>query len=187
MTDYDQHRGEERRRSLRQRYVALVTEADEERRAYGLAGLGDLAITEGMSEEAVRYLLQALELAPLEPQYHYLLGFAYGQMRRWREAAPCLQRAADLQPDTAEYLRCLGWVWCNDKQVEQGRSLLLKAHELEPRNPHVLADLATSYLTTGEYEQARRYATEARSLAPDDALIQSLGTLTEQVAPETRW
>ena len=108
-------------------------------------------------------------------------------MQRWHDAVSSLQRAADLQPNTAEYLRCLGWVLCNSEEVERGRGLLLEAHELEPRDPHILADLASSCLNTGEYELARRYATEARSLAPDDALIQSLGAVTEQLEPETGW
>lgn len=187
MVDPDQSRREENRLSARQCLLGLTGEADEQRRAYGHAGLGDLAIDEGKPEEAVRHLRQALELAPLEPHYHYLLGFVYGQMQRWHEAASSLQMAAGLQPGTAEYLRCLGWVLCNSEEVERGRGLLLEAHELEPRNPHILADLASSCLNTGEYELARRYATEARSLAPDDALIQSLGAVTEQHAPETGW
>jgi len=185
MPGADQGRSEESRLSARERFLALTEEADEQRRAYGHAGLGDLAIGEGKPEEAIQHLRAALELAPLEPHYHYLLGFAYGQMRRWQDAASSLQMAAGLQPGTAEYLRCLGWVLCNSDEVERGRGLLLEAHELEPRNPHILSDLAASCLNTGEYELARRYATEARSLAPDDALIQSLGAVTEQLAPET--
>ena len=187
MADPDQSRREESRLSARQRLLALAGEADEERSAYGHAGLGDLAIDEGKPEEAVRHLRKALELAPLEPHYHYLLGFVCGQMQRWHEAVSSLQRAADLQPNTAEYLRCLGWVLCNSEEVERGRGLLVEAHELEPRDPHILADLASSCLNTEEYELARRYATEARSLAPDDALIQSLGAVTEQLEPDTGW
>ena len=108
-------------------------------------------------------------------------------MKRWDEAASSLQMAAELEPGKAEYLRCLGWVLCNGGSLERGRSLLLEAHELEPLNPHILADLATSCLTTGEYDLARRYATQARSLAPDDSLIQSLVTVTEEHAPGTGW
>ena len=187
MANPDLSRSEESQLSARQRLLALTEEADEQRRAYGHAGLGDLAIDEGKPAEAVRHLRQALELAPLEPHYHYLLGFVYGPMQLWHEATSSLKIAADLQPNTAEYLRCLGWVLCNAEEVEQGRSLLLEAHELEPQNPHILADLGSSCLITGEYELARRYATQARSLAPDDALIKSLGAITEEHAPETGW
>jgi Flp pilus assembly protein TadD len=167
----------------RRYFLALVRDADERQRAHGLAGLGDLAIDQGKPWDAVRHLRQALRLAPLEPHYHYLLGFAYGRMERWREAALSLEKATHLEPRRAEYLRCLGWVLCNSQQVERGRGMLSMAHELDARNAHILADLATSYLITKEYETARRYATEARSLAPDDPLIQSLGAITEQAAP----
>jgi Flp pilus assembly protein TadD len=78
-------------------------------------------------------------------------------------------------------------VLCNSKQVKRGRGLLQEARKIEPRSPHILSDLAANCLDTGEFELARRYAAEARSLAPDDPLIQSLGLVTEQVAPEADW
>ncbi|OGT25331.1 MAG: hypothetical protein A2Z17_04585 [Gammaproteobacteria bacterium RBG_16_66_13] len=187
MANSGQSAKEKGRRSERQRYLDLVAEAEPQRRAYVHAGLGDLAISEGEPEEAVRQLRQALELGPLEPHFHYLLGFAYGQMERWREAEASLRKAVELQPGSAEYRRCLGWVLCNSKQVERGRRLLLEARKIEPRNPHILSDLSASCLDTGELGLARRYAAEARSLAPDDPLIHSLVMVTEQVAPEADW
>ena len=174
-------------RSQRQSYLALVREADQQRRAYGHAGLGDLAISEGKPEAAVQHLKQALKLAPLEPHYYYLLGFAYGQLERWQEAERFLQKAVELEPGSAEYLRCLGWALCNSGKVQQGRELLEKARMMEPRNPYILSDLATSCLTSGEFDLARRYAIEARSLAPDDPLIESLVLVIERVAPEEGW
>lgn len=182
MTEPYRGRENESRPSARKRFRALAKEADEQRRAYGYAGLGDLAITEGKPVAAIRHLRRALELAPREPQYHYLLGFAYGQMRRWHRAAASLTMAAELQPGSAEYLRCPGWVFCNSGQVERGRDLLLQAHQIEPRNPYILADLAASCLDTGEYELARHYAAQARSLTPGDPLIHSLGAITERAA-----
>jgi Flp pilus assembly protein TadD len=171
----------------RRYFLTLVKHADKRHRAHGHAGLGDIAIGRGEPEEAVRQLRKALELAPLVPHYHYLLGFAYGRMERWREAALSLEQATHLEPRRAEYLRCLGWVLCNSQQVGRGRGLLSMAHELDPQNAQILADLATSYLITKEYESARRYATEARSLAPEDPLIQSLSAVTEQSAPDAEW
>jgi Flp pilus assembly protein TadD len=167
----------------RRYFLTLVRHTDKRHRAHGHAGLGDIEISRGEPLEAVRHLRQAVRLAPLEPQYHYLLGFAFGQMKRWREAASALERATRLEPRRAEYLRCLGWVLCNSEQLERGRGMLSMAHELDPQNAHILADLASSYLITKEYETARRYAMEARALAPDDPLIQSLDAMTERAAP----
>ena len=187
MAKTDQGATEKDRRSQRQRYLDHVAEEEPQRRAYGHAGLGDLAISEGKPEAAVRHLRQALELAPFEPHYHYLLGFAHGQMERWPEAEASLQTAVELKPGSAEYLRCLGWALCSSRQVERGRELLQEARKIQPRNPHILSDLAASCLATGEFELARRYAIQASSLAPDDPLIQSLMMVTEQVAPEADW
>ncbi len=180
-------RGNESKDSLRRRFRAMSTEADTQQRAHGLAGLGDLAITEGKPAQAISHLQRALNLTPAEPQYHYLLGFAYTQAQRWHKAAASLAMSVQLDPGNAEYLRCLGWAFCNSGQVERGRSLFLAAHEIEPRNPYILADLAASHLDAAEYDLARRYAAEASSLAPGDPLIQSLVAVTERSEPAAGW
>jgi Flp pilus assembly protein TadD len=117
MTEAYRGQQNESRHSARKHFRALAKEADERRRAHGYAGLGDLAITEGKPEDAIRHLRRALELAPREPQYHYLLGFAYGQMKRWQRAAASLTMAADLKTGSPALYAPAGFGASNQPRV----------------------------------------------------------------------
>jgi tetratricopeptide (TPR) repeat protein len=68
--------------------------------------LGSLLLDENRPEEAVPYLLQAIEIAPRESRAHELLGKAYTRLDKLPEAQTELERAVQLSPQSAN-LHCM--------------------------------------------------------------------------------
>lgn len=68
--------------------------------------LGSLLLDENRPEEAVPYLLQAIEIAPRESRSHELLGKAYTRMDQLPKAQSELERATELAPQNAN-LHCM--------------------------------------------------------------------------------
>src|SRR6266481_44894 len=62
---------------------------------------GDLLLDENRNEEAVSYLLQAVEIAPREARAHELLGKAYTRMDQLSRAQTELESALQLSPQSA--------------------------------------------------------------------------------------
>jgi len=67
---------------------------------------GDLLLDENRNEEAVSYLLQAVEIAPRESRAHELLGKAYTRMEQLSKAQTELENALQLSPQSAN-LHCM--------------------------------------------------------------------------------
>jgi Flp pilus assembly protein TadD len=68
--------------------------------------LGSLLLDESRPEEAVPYLVQAVEIAPRESRAHELLGKAYTRMDELPKAQTELERATELSPESAN-LHCM--------------------------------------------------------------------------------
>jgi Flp pilus assembly protein TadD len=68
--------------------------------------LGDLLMDENRPEEAVSYLLQAIEIAPRESRAHELLGKAYTWLDQLPKAQTELEKAVELSPQSPN-LHCM--------------------------------------------------------------------------------
>jgi len=68
--------------------------------------LGSLLLDENRPEEAVPYLLHAVEIAPRESRAHELLGKAYTRLEKLPEAQAELEKAVELSPQSAN-LHCM--------------------------------------------------------------------------------
>lgn len=68
--------------------------------------LGSLLLDESRPEEAVTYLLQAVEIAPCESRAHELIGKAYTRLDKLPEAQAELEKAVALSPKSAN-LHCM--------------------------------------------------------------------------------
>jgi tetratricopeptide (TPR) repeat protein len=68
--------------------------------------LGSLLLDESRPEDAVPYLIQAVEIAPRESRAHELLGKAYVRMDQLPKAQSELEKAAELSPQNAN-IHCM--------------------------------------------------------------------------------
>ena len=68
--------------------------------------LGSLLIDENRAQDAVRFLLQAIEIAPRDSRAHELLGKAYTRVEEFPKAQVELERAVEISPQ-APNLHCM--------------------------------------------------------------------------------
>jgi tetratricopeptide (TPR) repeat protein len=90
-----------------------------------------LSLQKDRRQEATKYILQALEIAPNNPAYLDTLGWVYYQMGELNEAATYLKKAIELSsdPDIAAHL---GEVLWKMNQREEAMMVLSKALEKAP-------------------------------------------------------
>lgn len=142
--------------------------------AYSYASIGDIYLTLRELELAEDYLKKALSYDPLNPKYHYLLGFTYSISKQWDGAITEFEISVKQQPKDAEYLRGLGWaLWSAGKKVK-GLKYLGRAVGLAPDNENILTDLAAAYLRDGHFDKAREYAEQAVKANPKSALAKDV-------------
>ncbi len=68
--------------------------------------IGSLLVDENRPQDAVAFLLQAVEIAPLESRAHELLGKAYTRIEEFPKAQAELEKAIELSPRTSN-LHCM--------------------------------------------------------------------------------
>ena len=66
--------------------------------AYSYASIGDIYLTLRELELAEDYLKKALNYEPLNPNYHYLLGFTYFVLEQWDGAITEFEVSVKQQP-----------------------------------------------------------------------------------------
>jgi tetratricopeptide (TPR) repeat protein len=68
--------------------------------------LGSLLLDQGRPQQAAPYLLEAIEIAPLESKAHELLGKAYARLEELPKAQSELEKAVELSPQSGN-LHCM--------------------------------------------------------------------------------
>ena len=142
--------------------------------AYSYAAIGDIYLTLRELELAEDYLKKALGYEPLNPKYHYLLGFTYSVSKQWDRAIKEFEASVRQQLQEAEYLRGLGWATWSAGNKRRGLKYLKQAISLAPDNVNILADLAAAHLRDGHLDAAQEYAERAVKADPKSALAKDV-------------
>ena len=149
-------------------------EDDAEACEYACASLGDIYLTLRELDLAEDYLRRAMSYSPLNPFYHYLLGFTYSVSKQWGKAIVEFGLSIKQNPDEPEYLRGLGWTMRSAGNQTEGLNYLRQALALAPDNANILTDLATACLAEYNFSRALEYAQRAVKVAPDSALAREV-------------
>jgi Flp pilus assembly protein TadD len=102
--------------------------------------LGSLLLEQNQAENAVAYLLQAVEIAPREFSAHEQLGKAYSHLNQLQKAQSELEKAVELAPQIARLHFLLGQVYRRQGLIDKAKAELDRfaklngAHSL-PVNP----------------------------------------------------
>ena len=138
------------------------------------AYLGDIFLTSRKLVLAEDHLKKAIGYAPDKPHYHYLLGFTYSVMQKWRKAQSALQVAVQLKPNDGEYVGALGWAVFNAGDSAEGLAQLHRAAELAPDRTNIRMDLAAAFLTMGNLDRAEECGRIVLTIDPDYTLAHDL-------------
>ena len=153
---------------------ALVIDPSYALAWFGLANLYDYSGNMGLmppktADELCRQAaLKALELDPMLPQVHSILGLRHALEYDWISAEKEFHRAIELGPDLMEswylyvflYLQPMG-------RVGEGISFWQKAAELDPLSPTPPDMLLYIYIMLRQYDRAIDQSNKALELRPD--------------------
>ncbi|MEM7406752.1 MAG: sulfotransferase [Pseudomonadota bacterium] len=151
-------------RGLLERTLAIVPGAVEPRLA-----LADIALQAGDRDRASELALQAVRLAPLQPEVHRLAGDVATATDAFHEAVTHYEEARRLGLHDDTLLRDLAFALARCHRVDDSVALLTaRVAQCPVAETHSM--LARLLLQDGQGERALTHFSAALELAPDDAL-----------------
>jgi tetratricopeptide (TPR) repeat protein len=133
-------------------------------------------------EQARKFLLQAYERAPANPEILGSLMVLDASSGRAEESDARILAAAEANPDNAQLQRLLGTVYVRQGRVEEAEASLRRAIELDPTDVDSYNHLAVFYRQTGRIQETIRVYELAVQAVPDDARLHHfLGVLYDTV------
>ncbi len=144
-------------------YHEIIDRYPEDERAVHMAywGIGDIHLNNSAYEKAEYNFKKALELAPDQADYHYLLGCTYRYTEEIESSIHHLQRAVEID-DSKDIFWCeLGWVVGHFRDPEKGIEHLKRAMSINPTNSKALTDMAMLYIGLKKWKEAQLCIEEA--------------------------
>jgi Tfp pilus assembly protein PilF len=142
----------------------------ESRKEYDL---GQRALETHDMDGGIAHLKKAIELHEQFPQAYTLLGMAYNEQKKWKDAQGALEKAIQQDPKAAEAYIQLGSALIPLKDYVGAEKALNQGLELNPDaqdSPMAHYNLATAYFTTGQWKDAEPHAAKTIAAQPDFAL-----------------
>ncbi|MDP4008739.1 MAG: tetratricopeptide repeat protein [Candidatus Peregrinibacteria bacterium] len=130
--------------------------------------IGDNYLSLRKFDRAMKALQRAINIDPMSPNAHYLLGFTHSALSNWNISVDHLETADYLQPNHPEILRCLGWSVFHAGNRKKGLILLERALTISPDDPLVLCDLAICYLNDKNFDRSIALLRESLMIDPDN-------------------
>ncbi|MFC2018687.1 tetratricopeptide repeat protein [Chloroflexota bacterium] len=123
---------------------------------------------------AENYFMRALGYNPLNPHYHYLLGFLYSFDNNWERAIREFEFAAKQNPAKPSYQWVLGWAFWNVGDRSKALNFLYQALRMPPGDEMDITDLSNDLFCLTDLISVWDYATHSLQIAPNNALAQDL-------------
>ena len=135
--------------------------------------LGQHALEGRDLDGGIAHLKKAIELHDPYPQACTLLGMAYNEQKKWKDAQGVLEKAIQQDPKTAEAHIQLGIALLQQKDYAGSEKALNDGLQLNPdaqSSPMAHYSLATAYFTGGQWKDAEPHAAKTIAAQPDYAL-----------------
>ncbi|MCX5782480.1 MAG: tetratricopeptide repeat protein [Elusimicrobia bacterium] len=127
--------------------------------------------------KAIEYLKRAIELEPKNPNFYYLIGLAYDDMKNYGLAEQNFKEALKVKPDFTEVFFNLGVISDKQGKFEDAAAYFEKSVEIDPKFARALNYLGYSYAEKGiKLERAEELIRKALEIEPENAsYLDSLG------------
>jgi tetratricopeptide (TPR) repeat protein len=135
--------------------------------------LGQHALESRDLDSGITHLKKAIALQDQYPQAYTLLGMAYNEQKKWKEAQGVLEKAIQQDPKAGEAYVQLGSSLLQQQDYTGAEKALNQGLQLNPdalSAPMAHYNLATAYLTTGQWKDAEPHAAKAIAATPDFAV-----------------
>ena len=135
--------------------------------------LGQQSLLSQDLEGGISHLKKAIELHDQFPQAYAMLGAAYNQQKKWKDAQDALQKAIQLDPKGAGAYIQLGATLNREKDYAGAEKALKQGFQLDPEPPEGAGaqyELAYAHFSQGRWQNAEPEVTKAISAQPDFAL-----------------
>jgi tetratricopeptide (TPR) repeat protein len=130
---------------------------------------GQNAMKENKLDAGISHLRKAVKLYDAYPTAYTLLGTAYLEQKRWKDAETALQKSIGFDSNSADAYLALGAVFNQTKNYPQAESALLRGLELKPDAATGHYELAKTYWALGRWREAAPHVRKAVSGMPDVA------------------
>jgi tetratricopeptide (TPR) repeat protein len=133
---------------------------------------GQKALQDKDLDGGITHLKEAIRLYPTFPQAYTLLGTAYNEQKKWKEAEAALQRATEIDPKASGAYLQLGAALNQTKDYPGAVKALTQGLTLNPDAPEAPAaqyELARAYMAQNRWQDAEPYAAKVVAAQPDFA------------------
>jgi tetratricopeptide (TPR) repeat protein len=134
--------------------------------------LGQHAIETHDLDGGIAHLKKAIELHEQFPQAYTMLGMAYNEQKKWKDAQGVLEKAVQQDPKAVEAYFQLGASLNQQKDSPGAVKALNQGLQLNP-DAHDAAgahyELARAYMAQGQWQDANPHAAKAVAMQPDVA------------------
>ena len=148
--------------------------------------LGACLERQGKWAMSEKYLRQALELSPDEPEVlNYL---AYGWLEHGEhitEARNMIEKAVKARPNDAEIIDSMGWALYLEGDYPGATKFLEKAVEMMPGDPTVNDHLGDAYWRSGRKTEARYQWEQSLAFSPESRLADTIHKKLKDGLPPT--
>lgn len=120
----------------------------------------------------VAHLKKAIELHDQFPQAYTLLGMAYNEQKKWKDAQGALEKAVQQDSKAVEAYFQLGATLNQQKDFAGAVKSLNQGLQLNPDAPNAAGahyELARAYMAQGAWQDANPHAAKAVAMQPDVA------------------
>jgi Tfp pilus assembly protein PilF len=130
---------------------------------------GQSAMKENKLDAGIAHLRKAIKLYDAYPLAYALLGTAYLEQKKWRDAGTALQKSISLDSNSADAYLALGAVFNQTRDYSQAETALLRGLELKPEAFAGHYELAKTYWELGRWREAAPHVRKAVAGMPDVA------------------